>query len=198
MREIDIKTVAKGNQTFFEIIKTRAREHSKPASFQEIFGDFSDCLFEGDLDLDRIGLNSLKGAPKTIRGGYFCLENNPNLKTLKHIPEIVSSTDAKNSSNLMWLYIDNKHSETLNFVSSATLKNLYKISVYTEYFRPSEEDIVANFSSYRMLKGTFQAIDFNLDKRSAPIDIQKLERLFSVYEKVGFDRDKYFRAVSLI
>jgi len=80
-------------ETFEEIRKYRVEKSvqishatADAKSFQEIFGDLSNCVFVGSLDLSNLNLNSLEGCPQCVSESLV-LDQNPNLTSLKHGPK---------------------------------------------------------------------------------------------------------------
>jgi hypothetical protein len=54
------------------------------------YGDLTGQTYIGDIDVFDMGLTSLEGAPKIVRGGFYCSNN--NLTTLEGAPEVVEES----------------------------------------------------------------------------------------------------------
>ena len=52
------------------------------------FGDLTGQVYDGTITLNGVGLTSLEGAPKEVKGA-FCVPNN-KLKSLEHCPTKIS------------------------------------------------------------------------------------------------------------
>ena len=70
-----------------------------PMSFKEIYGDKSDCRFEGFLCLSGCNLNSLEGCPAEVIGSFSCSEN--LLENLIGGPKKVSGVYYCNNNKLL-------------------------------------------------------------------------------------------------
>ena len=59
-----------------KVTELKIINHSaRPLSFKEKYSDLSGCIFEGDLDIDGVGINSLEGCPDIVTGVFSCAEN---------------------------------------------------------------------------------------------------------------------------
>jgi len=92
-------------------------------SFEEIFGDLSDYTAVGEIFLNRVNLNSLKGFPQKFVGATIHLRENPDLKTLEHLSKDIQTFPEMEGEgvtlNVNWTGL-----ETGDFVSEDQLQNI--------------------------------------------------------------------------
>ena len=194
-REITEQSVIKGNQTFQEIMTKRVTDSAEPKSFEQIFGDLSDCAFVGALNLGGINLNSLKGCPREIRGHvvFLSIDFNPELKSLNYMP--------KKFQEGFYLLIDSSLTKFLNYLPSESFENIDKIYCGGDYIM-SNIDIVVNFSKLREVKGDFKVVSRaytdEIVGRSDSINYEELERLNKLYLSVGKNPEKLKRLLFLM
>jgi len=194
MRKIDLKSLLKDNKTFLETRSDRQSQmwgggSVEPASFEEIFGDLSNCSFTGNLDLSSLELNSLKGVPKIIKSGHFSISGNPDLENLDFFPIQLAFSKS--------LYIDYEMLPLFNSVDINTYKDCMIIISVQEFGLSDLEknrDICVAFSDYRKVNGSFE----NVLIEHPAIDYQGLESLYSVYKKLDFNLEKFDRAIELL
>ena len=55
--------------------------------FKDKYGDYTGKTWDGYLDCSDLGLTSLEGAPKVVKGDFYCFNN--NLTSLEYAPEVV-------------------------------------------------------------------------------------------------------------
>jgi len=186
MTKITAATILDNNKTF-EVTATHRRNKNKaPATFKEVFGDLSNCVFYGGFNLHDLNLSSLKGCPAKIHSGDFLLLKNPNLKNLDHFPQLGKLVEA--------FTIDSTQLHLLEDLDINLYSNVKNIG-YANYFddnEPSELEIVKYFSNIRKVKGFFPIFE------TTPIDLDKAEKLFKIYEKLDFDSAKLDRVEDLL
>ena len=190
MRIITNRSKLENGLIFSDILNSRVKKREKATSVEQLFGDLSDCVFEGDLDLSTLNLNSLKGCPKEVRAGFFSIEDNPNLKTLDFFPEKLAAWDI--------IYIQDSLLEQLAKVDI----NIYKSSyIYLIGDLIANKDNVINFVVYlseiRRLRGDFKFIHRG-SFRNRSKTCSSLEELYQLYKRVGFDQIKLERALKLL
>jgi len=52
------------------------------------YGDLTGQTYKGDIYVSNLGLTSLEGAPKSVKGYFYCYDN-PKLTSLKGAPKNV-------------------------------------------------------------------------------------------------------------
>ena len=188
MREINENTLLENGEFFYNIAYTRQENNNKPASFKELFGDLSNFIFEGCLELGNLDLNSLEGCPK-VNGAYFSIENNPDLKELNFMPGFLD--------NVVALYIDYSQVDIIKNIDIDIYKNL---TIRLCGVPISNRDMVLAFSDFREFNKEFENIQTFTSNGNTPnpIDYANLEKLYKVYEKVSYDREKFDRAIALL
>ena len=198
--------------TFSEIKDQRIEEvkfiASTPKSFIDIFGDLSSREFDDPLELNDLDISSLRGVPTRIVGrfqidfakslkdledcpkavnNFFSVEASDNLATLKGISGLEINTDSGKSGIL---YLRNNQNLTdISDLSETTLDMCQW--VYLTGSPVSAVDIVKAMGLKRQSNGSWNFLD------SDPKE-SKLEKLYLVYEKLGFDREKFERALELL
>ena len=188
MREINENTIIKNGKTFAATREDRDQNDESSQTFEEVFGDLSDSVFVGNLDLDSLNLSSLKGCPSKIKAGNFYIGFAPELKSLDHFPVEINKGYE--------LFISNHLIQDLTAKDIKIYKDLQIVIWDDSSDLFNEKNILFNFSEYRRINGSFSRISAGLD----PIEFYfpNLERLYSVYEKLGFDREKFERALELL
>jgi len=188
-----------GHITFEDARATRINEvlkiNTAPTSFEDLFGDLSDSIFIHGLNLSQLNLNSLKGCPREIRGA-FAIENNLHLKNLSYFPGKIApkystdllSIDFELISELRKLNI-NIYKDLIIFVKGKNLQ-LPKNRIFKE--------IVHSFYEYRKLNGSFIDISGDFIDPESIFDLTELEKYYSLYKKVGANKEKFDRALSLL
>ena len=173
-----------------------ANKSAAPVAFEDIFGDLSNYLLIGGLNLEDLNLNSLKGCPKEIQKGFFSILKNPALKTLEHLPKL---------SPGHLFSIDLPQSSQLSFINP----DLYKRAIINvnvgKYKFPEDIDMVINFSNYRKATGGWNNISLFQDSEAAKgvftckiPNPRSLEYIYSLYKKVAFDKDKLKKLLELL
>ena len=197
MRDISKDTTLFNGETFARTVLFRKNDKGRlPKSFKDIFGDLSDYIFYGSLSLSRLNLNSLEGCPKEIVEGFFGISHNPDLHDLNHFPRRV----AKNFD----LYLDYYLAQHLSRIDISSYKDA-KISFSgfiksqknagTEPVQEVYKNIVENFIDFREVNGDFERIQFpGFDHL---FNYEEFEKLYNIFKKVGFDREKFDRALEL-
>ena len=169
------------------LFSRRQSDRATPASFEQLFGDLSNSVFSGDLNLGDLNLNSLKGCPKKIEDGYFSIENNPELKTLDYFPE---DLDTGNT-----IFVDSSLLELFLKLDISTYKDSY--FYLTGGGTLPNKDLAIYLSRIREARGDFEFIhEGSLPRHSETCS--DIEKLYKLYEKVGFDRTKFDRALELL
>ena len=192
MTDVDKNTILFNGETFEKNIILRRTEYnsncSEPKSFKEIFGDLSDSTYNGTLDLSRLNLNSLEGCPKRILGGDFMININSYLYDLNFFPEKL----ARNCK----LYLGFHMAPFLKEVSINSYKN--SIILFTGLLNSKKKDklIVENLADFRKANGSFEKLRFS--RSNQPPDYERLEKLYHIHKKVGFDQEKFERALELL
>jgi len=172
---------------FSDTLNDRYRNSKKPLSFKEVFGDLSDYIFEGYLDLGSLNLTSLEGCPSVIKGEYFAIDRNPNLATLNFFPSKLE---------IDMLYLDHHSVEDLKTVNPHIFEGMKFFLSGSQLF--NLKYIVLQLEEVRKLNVDFNFIqNGSFSKEDSDINIE-LERIYSIYEKVGFDQEKLDRAMELI
>ena len=202
MREIHDQTILENGKTFVKTLSDRvnsAENNPDPLSFEEIFGNLSDCIFKGGLNLDHLRLNSLKGCPSKIEG-WFSLWNLPFLKTLDFFPEEISSGHN--------LFVDFHHIPAMRHVDFKKYEGVGEIYVNTEDidFTPDRDftiSLASSFLEFRRSRGSFCNVFVSLDNDSdtrdyLDLDFGQMELIYELYEKVGFNQVKLDRALALL
>jgi len=209
MRKINFLTTTESIKSFKQVEETRrslfkAQESDlSPISFKEVFGDFSDCVFYGELDLSGLNLNSLEGCPCEVRHGDFHIDSNPSLESLEFFPKKLPSGEA--------LIIDLKHLALLATIDPVSYKDINYLTVNANGQLVGSTDkkhieIVVAMENFVKVRGieafkTFVLANFLKTKQNKglqPINPKKLEKFYLIYEKVGFDQEKLKRAIELI
>ena len=184
-------SILPNGKTFGEIMTDRCRNKPSQQSFESLFGDLSGYIYSGTLDLSLLNLSSLKGCPKTIRGGYFSIDRNPNLENLDYFPE----------------NIDNEEGFFLDYQNLPLLKNLdinlYKdaqviLMISKEDKSACKKEIVLAFSEFRKINGNFDNFGLTGANVAQTFSIEEFEKLYLIYEKVGFNWEKFERALKLL
>ena len=192
-------------------------QESEPASFKEVFGDLSDSFFEGDLDLSGLDLNSLEGCPFNIEDSLH-IDNNPNLKSLKYVSTVFElegyfsvDIDLFLASLESHLYIYDVIEEINIYVDNSSQAKIEEALIQ---FSIIENDSDYAFAKDISLKSFFierkgdKTGDFGImqgyshSHSSAIIRIGLnsggMERLYNIYQSVGFDRKKFDRTLELL
>jgi len=186
MRKINKYGIFKNGISFTNIISSRALSNGVSISFEELFGDLSDCIFMGDLNLGDLNLNSLKGCPKKIEDGFFSIENNPELKTLDYFP---IELDAGNT-----IFVDCSLIELFLKLDISTYKDLY---LYLAGNKLSNKEIAVQLSKMRKARGSFNFIHKGSFKSSSKA-LPEIEKFYKLYEKVSFNKEKFDRLLELL
>jgi len=194
MRTITKKAILINNKTFEEIREDRAFLSGlvPPSSFKDLFGDLSDSIFQGNLDLSGLNLDSLKGCPLNISGGYFCISNNRALKSLDYFPEDIDPDYG--------LFLDYDALLQLDSLDMNIYKNLHITLFDSSTHLDSKEvskNIVKILYESRRINGNFNKVTWPFFSNFS-LDYHKLEIFYSIFEKVGFDREKFDRALELL
>ena len=199
MKEINSNTMLKNGKKFWEVSNIRwLNEESAwpPQSFQEIFGDLSDCVFVGDLDLSNIGLNSLQGCPQKVKGGNFQISRNFDLKSLDYFPTEITK-DFKIAIDFDLIY-------KLKDLDISIYRDLGINIFYGAYYdkKISKEEvfkkIAHTLSEYRGANGSFNRVFGKSVNPDISLDYIEIERFYRIYKKLDFDLEKFNRAVALL
>ena len=186
MREINSNTVLKNGKTFKDILKNRAvpafsKSHPLPkSSFEEIFGDLSDCAFSGTLDMTGLNLKTLEGFPvefEDISQIYLSYDLFKDFHTLE-------GNVRKNISHGI------KH---FCLVVDFSLEEDIDPMEETDMIAGVIMTIVNNFN-IKFENITFLDSDYCIER----IDQKKFLRQEEIYKKVNFDQDKFKRVLALI
>jgi len=188
MKKINKNTILDCGESIDTIVNDRWNSQEPAISFKDLFGDLSDFIYEGCLELGNLNLNSLEGYPK-VSGGYFSIENNPELKELNFMPGFLA--------NVVTLYIDYSQVDIIKNIDIDIYKNLI---IRLCGVPISNRDMVLAFSDFRKFNKGFGNIQTFTSKgvTPGPIDYANLEKLYKVYEKVNYDREKFDRAIALL
>jgi len=211
------KTVLKNGKTLDQIASDRVAavvNLAEPASFEEVFGNLSTCRIinpEGGqtvLNLSQLNLNSLKGCPSVVETDFH-LDSNPNLINLEFFPrEVFGYTSIQKCESLKSLKgVENLSAGIINafyFVNNPVLSDISDLNgenFFNDPARPtyftfknqnlSIQDILLFATAQRKSRGDFNFL-------TSDYSDEELERAYTLYERVGFDQDKFKRAMSLI
>ena len=205
MREINKDTIIKNDKTFDTIKWARSDSENKigAVSFEELFGDLSNCIFQGNLDLTELNLSSLKGCPQEVEHGYFSISSNSNFKNLDHFPKKLSSgyslfVDYR--SALLLEYVDINIYKNSGLViyedSKAIMSDIMSDHNYSNEFHKS---IVISLINFREANGDFSKIEWWGDSQlSFSWSYSELEKFYEIYKKVDFNQEKFNRAIELL
>jgi len=216
MRRIDKNTILDCEKSFEEVRLSRVgtnnnNKESNAKSFEKLFGDLSNCIFVGELSLSDLNLNSLKGMPREVTGAVH-INLNPWLKNLEYLScEIADILSVEHCLALESLKgIENLHiksrPEVDFFYNHIFLKNNPKL-VDISYL---SEDTVSNLNllSLSNSPATLPEIVKTIAKKQAPLENldflasdfpeKELEKIYSIYEKLDFDSEKFDRAIELL
>jgi len=209
MREINSTTILDNGETFESARQHRLfNSNHKPASFKEVFGDLSDCILTEDLTLTDLNLDSLEGCPAEVRG-YINLDGSPALKNLKGISKsttmFLSCENLKSLESLeglegfcfensdlfdRTLYLSNcPLLADISALSSVSLKDCS--SVIIQATNVHIKDMILNFSEKRNRVGNFNFLKSDYSEKD-------LEKIYSIYQKVDFNKEKFERAMFLL
>jgi len=199
-RVVNHETVVKDDLTFGSILDARGELFQKykqqiaPASFKDIFGDLSDCVFESDLPLSGLNLSSLEGCPTEIKYGSFDISNNQKLRNLNYFPKKLDK-----------LYVLSLGQEQINAISAVPPEQYLNISTINLVVdNVLYEETVMAFSIFKRLNGAFPVLRRIRSSagpifvENSPIDQERLEKLYLIYKKTDFNPVKFKRALSLI
>ena len=195
MREITEFSKIKNHKTFADIIESRINLESSSVSFEDLFGDLSNCSFQGCLNLTNLNLNSLKGCPKEVSGGFLSIEYNPNLESLDFFPQKLCGGVLG-----MDFYIDFHAIGEVEKIS-AIIKNLNTIICFNNKENFSEIDIALSFFDLRFVKGNYNflsARNKELGDFEKKLDYDTLERIYDLYRKLDYDKEKLIRVLKLL
>ena len=170
-------------------IKISSADFVKPASFEDIFTNLSNCIFIGDLDLSGLKLSSLKGCPAVVENGHIDISDNEELENLDFFP---SQLDFSRS-----LYVDYYVLQLLKGVSVESYKGC-AIAIHDHEFGLSDfeksKNICIALSDLRKVNGDFK----NVLVKNPVMDYAEIEKLYKIYEKVDFNQEKLDRALELL
>jgi len=186
-------------EDFSKAKNIRLLKNRTPASFMDIFGDLTDNLFTGDLDLNGLNLTSLEGCPKKVINGHIFVSNNPKLKNLDHFPEFISVGK--------FIMIDYNLIE-----SSTTLNKSIYMSCLNFFFKLSNFDnnnVHSDFIAAKTIlnlgelikdnyltRGKIKFLSQNLNVSN--IDVTALNHAYNLFEKVGFSTQKFENLIKLL
>jgi len=207
-------------KTFSSMATARRRavsnsSESSPASFKEIFGDFADSFFKGDLDLSGLDLNSLEGCPFNIEESLH-IQDNPNLKSLSYVTTVFDPEACLNididlflASLESHLYIYDMVDEIDIYMNTSDQEKIEKALI--------QFSVIENDPSYSLAKDiSLKSFFIRKENSSSPayglikvyaqsstiikiyFDSDGTERLFNIYKGVGFDRKKFDRVLELL
>jgi len=224
MADININsyTTTKSGKTILEIIESRRNLYTElqegetappTCSFEDLFGDFSHATFssnegEYDLDLSSIGLNSLKGMPKSVFGLILNFNSNPDLKSLDYFPESLGHTSPFITIPLGALSMDYLLIDEFHKIGKNTLKNVDELVFHVPgsgYLDSSHKRVAAKVISVlcdldiedRFLYGGVYFKYENYDS-PIPLDLSDIKKICSIYKKVNCDYEKLIKALDLL
>ena len=201
--------VLENNKTFLKTIQSRRDNYHKVSktSFLNIFGDLSQHKTEsarGIFNLIGLKINSLKGLPQNISSSLY-LDNN-DFKNLDFFPSYIGdSISIQYCENLESLKgienLKDKINSNLSLGSNPKLKDILDLFpsvvadsqgfVNLENTQVEKADIVKVFYLRRRNLGDFSFL-------KSDYSAEELERTYFVFEKVGFDPEKFDRALALL
>jgi len=199
MCEINENTVLDCGTTFGELrhAYSNSEENNIPKSFNDIFGDLSGSIFVGTLDLSSLNLNSLKGCPTRVKRGGIDIACNPNLKSLDYFPKKLPKDQA--------FFIDY---DLIPVLSSLDIKDYQNLNIYICYkaylkealptMKESLKRVASSLLEFREENGNFDKIHGDIYAPSVKLNPVEVERYYTIYKKVDFDREKFDRAVELL
>lgn len=101
------------------------------------------------------------------------------------------------------LYIDYELASKLKYLPIELYKDL-ELEVFNLkdldlfHIENFEINLIYSFSEFRKINGSFSGISTSAKVESLPAAFPKLERLYLVYEKLNFDKEKFERALELL
>ena len=198
MREINGNTAIKESGETFKILalaRQKSKNRKTPKTFKEIFGDLSDFIFEGTLDLTNLNLSSLEGCPTKILNGNFSTETNPNLKSLKDFPNGFESVDM--------FYLDYDLFKKLHTLEESTKENLTHgiklLNVLIDPVLTEESEIITHMliiNNFATARANIRLID--LQYNILKVNQEKVRQQKQIYAKLNCDTEKFIRAMSLL
>ena len=195
MREINKNTILDSGMSFEDTLLKRSEyinENTAETSFENIFGDLSDCVFIGDLHLTFLGINSLKGIPCEVRNGNFIILGNENLKSLDYFPEKLT---AGKKFGLNFPISKESKAPSLRDLNIDIYKDLNIVIYQRKGFL--SKDFILDFQEFRAIQGDFQKIHF-IGSKLLKFNEVDLEKLYQIFKKTNFDKVKFDRALELL
>jgi len=167
-----------------------ASEGAAPCSFKDIFGDLTEYIYKGDLDLSQLNLSSLEGCPQKLKEGYFAIDNNPNLKSLENLPS---------SSGKFYIGYDNIYLFDKIEINKYKHFNIYICDIPFQNHNPmvTVKNIIFFFAKFRMLNGDFNKLKNFTFLSGQELNYVDLEKYYAIYEKVNFNREKFNQVLEL-
>jgi len=198
MRVIDENIEIKESETTFKHIalsRRKSEDKKTPKTFKEIFGDLSDSVFNGDLDLSELNLSSLEGCPKKISTGNFSIEVNPNLESLRYFP-----TEFKDINQIYLDFSLFKKLDTLNnSVKDNIAHNALYITVSIDSATTEESEIITHMliiNNFATAHTNVRLID--LQYNILKVNQEKVRQQKRIYAKLNYSTEKFIRAISLL
>ena len=125
------------------------------------FGDLTGQIYDGYINVYRKNLDSLEGAPKEVKGSFYCFAN--NLKNLKYGPEIVDGNFICFDNNLTSLEGAPKIvNGNFNCKNCSKLKSLDEL-LNTEIRGKVQSDIMTD-EEFRELQELYRKANKNMKK----------------------------------
>ena len=153
-----------------------------PASFKDIFGDMSDNIFDGDLDLSGISLRDLKGMPRSQEPLHIYLDNNPDLEFYPPLRENVYTGSS--------IFIDEELFHTISEAERNHYRTIYRVYRDLDSFN-YKNALFDSVTSFNLVS----FFDKNYSSLVSEIDIQKYSE---IYTKLNNDRDKLEKVFELL
>jgi len=199
-------TMVKNGKPFYSVKGERKAEvnggSSEPLSFIDIFGDLSGYKFSGNLELNGLNLNSLKGIPSELdQDSTLYLQNNPNLQSFDSgisslfegivcldyiLIKSLTKSNAKEVEKLNDLMVFNTKIDTL----SKKREVLATLLIASQTFDCPINEFF--FNRITLVNGNSGRSDW------IEVDADMINTLKAIYRKVGSDKGKFFKAVSLL
>jgi len=218
MSMISKDTILESGRTFEDIRRLRVESNNKSLkadakSFKELFGDLSSYTFTGELLLGVLNLNSLEGMPREVIGEVY-IDSNPWLKNLKHLSQKIVNMlsvaccenleSLKGIGNLNLVTVENGNvGDFANHIFLRKNPNLFDISDLSEETISKCKTLFVSQSPVLLtdlikLAAQRRSLDGDFSFLESDYSIEELERLYSFYEKLGFDQRKFDRALALL
>jgi len=201
VRIITKETTLANGKTFESAALDHYGGNEEAKSFEEIFGNLSDCVFSGELELANLNLSSLKGCPYKIinedfsKRNNFSIETNPFLNSLEGFP-----IQFKNVSKLYLSYDLFKKLRTLDQSTRESLS--HGVNIISPIVIPSsveESEIIMNMLIVDNFHNNSKNVKLlNPQYKVLKLNQEKVRQQKRIYAKLDYDTEKFIRAVSLL